>query len=405
VDETKVSIAILYEHAGKDEMGIQLTAQTLGMNLTFIPARKISFLFENGNHQIKSEGRDHSETLRSISVVLNRAQSKNRRLYVGTVFEALGKSVVNPSQIEYVCFSKLRTLLRFWKEKVKIPATVYIPCDPKEATVDGRKISNENEIASLIQQELGNKPVVVKPDAGSHGKNIKLAKEKQELLNILSEIEPSVINPIGVLAQEFVQKWFFDLRIIVAKEKGKASYCYPRAMARTGLKDFRTNAYLGNMVFGINLSQKIREEAVKCAESIAKDCEAWVLALDAMIDFGKEMVIDKEMISEFEKLTPLFNEVQKVKSQKITRENFASWNEELEKAFHNYESSQAYYNIKETIEKSVKSMEKQVMFHEANSCPDFWEQTRLAAGIDVARQLLMCAESLVDKQTCLMQEK
>ncbi|MEM3608749.1 MAG: hypothetical protein QXV87_00175, partial [Candidatus Bathyarchaeia archaeon] len=141
--------------------------------------------------------------------------------------------------------------------------------------------------------------------------------------------------------------------------------------------------------------------AVKCAESIAKNCEAWVLALDAMVDFGKEMIIDKEMLSEFEKLTPLFNEIQKVKSQKITRENFADWNEKLEKAFRNYENSEAYCNIKETIEKSVKSMENHVMFHEANSCPDFWEQTRLAAGIDVAKQLLMCAESLVDKQTCL----
>jgi glutathione synthase/RimK-type ligase-like ATP-grasp enzyme len=400
-----MSIAILYEHAGTDEMGIQLTAQTLGINLTFIPARKISFLFKNSSHQIKSEGRDYLENLRNVSVILNRAQSKNRRLYVGTIFEALGKNVINPSQIEYICFSKLRTLLRFWKEKVKIPATVYIPCDPKENTVDGRKISNENEIASLIQQELGNEPVVIKPDAGSHGKNIKLAKERQELLNILGEIEPSVINPIGVLAQEFVQKWFFDLRIIVAKEKGKVSYCYPRAMARTGLKDFRTNAYLGNMVFGINLSQKIREEAVKCAESIAKNCEAWVLALDAMIDFGKEMVIDKEMISEFEKLTPLFNEIQKVKSQKITKENFADWNEKLEKAFHNYENSEAYCNIKNAIEKNVKNMENHVMFHEANSCPDFWEQTRLAAGIDVAKQLLMCAESLIDKQTCLMRKK
>jgi glutathione synthase/RimK-type ligase-like ATP-grasp enzyme len=399
-----MSIAILYEHAGTDEMGIHLTAQKLGINLTFIPSRKISFLFRNHDYQIKSIERDYLENVKDVSVVLNRAQSRNRRLFMGTIFEALGKHVINPSQIEYICFSKLRMLLRFWKEKVRIPTTVYVPCDPKENTKDGRRISNENDIASLIQQQLGNKPVVLKPDAGSHGKNIKLAEEPQQLLKILSEIEPSVINPIGVLAQELVHKWFFDLRIIVAKESGKASHCYPKAMARTGLKDFRTNAYLGNMVFGINLPQKVREDAVKCAESIAKDCEAWVLALDAMIDFGEEMVIDKQMISEFEKLTPLFNEIQKVKSQRITKENFASWNERLEKAFHNYENSEAYCNIKEAIEKSVKNMENHVMFHEANACPDFWEQTRLAAGIDLAKQLLTCAESLVDKQTCLLRE-
>ena len=393
-----MSIAILYEHAGTDEMGIQLTAQKLGIDLTFIPSRKISFLLRNHDYKVKSAVRDYSEELRNVSVVLNRAQSKNRRLLVGAILEALGKHVINPSEIEYICFSKLRTLLHFWREGVKIPATVYVPCNPKEKTRDGREISNESKIATLIQQQLENNPVVLKPDAGSHGKNIKLAEGQQQLLAILSEIGPSIINPIGVLAQELVHKWFFDLRIIVAKERGKEAYCYPTAMARTGLNDFRTNAYLGNMVFGIKLPQKIRENAVKCAESIAKDCEAWVIALDAMIDFGEEIPIDKHIISEFEKLAPLFNEIQRIKSQKVNKENFCSWNKKLEEAFQSYANSKAYCNIKEEIEKSVKNMEHRVVFHEANSCPDFWEQTRLAAGIDLAKQLLLCAESLLNKQ-------
>lgn len=126
-----MSIAILYEHAGTDEMGIQLTAQKLGIDLTFIPSRKISFLLRNHDYKVKSAVRDYSEELRNVSVVLNRAQSKNRRLLVGAMLEALGKQVINPSQIEYICFSKLRTLLHFWRERVKIPATVYVPCDPK----------------------------------------------------------------------------------------------------------------------------------------------------------------------------------------------------------------------------------------------------------------------------------
>ncbi|MEM2103299.1 MAG: ATP-grasp domain-containing protein [Candidatus Bathyarchaeia archaeon] len=390
-----MSIAIVYERAGTDEMGIQFAAQKAGINLTFIPSSKIYFLLENDGWQIKSKGKDYFEKTKNVSVVLNRAQSKNRRLYIGAIFEALGKNVINPSQIEYICFSKLRTLLRFWKEKVKIPTTIYIPCNPKERTVDGREISNENEIAELIQQGFDDKPVVLKPDAGSHGKNIRLARKKQELLEFLSETQPSVINPIGVLAQEFVQKWFFDLRIIVLKEKGKNPYCHPRAMARTGLKDFRTNAYLGNMVFGVNLTQKIIESSIKCAESIGKGCEAWVLALDAMINFGREITMNQHLISQFEKLTPLFNEIQKIKKLQVSKENFAYWNGRLEKAFNNYENSEAYRIIRGEIEKTIKNMENQIVFHEANSCPDFWEQTRLAAGIDLAQQLLTCAESLL----------
>ncbi|MBS7646430.1 MAG: hypothetical protein QXK93_03225 [Candidatus Bathyarchaeia archaeon] len=392
-----MSIAILCEQTGTDEMGIQLTAEKHGINLTFIPFRKTSFLIANNRWQIKSLSKDFSEELKNVSVILNRAQSKNRRLFIGAIFETLEKKVLNPLQVEYVCFSKLRTLLRFWKERISIPATVYVPCDPKEKTADGREISNETEIAQLVQQAIGNNPVVVKPDAGSHGRDIKLAAEQQELLNILSEIKPSIINPIGVLAQEFINKWFFDLRIIVAKEKGKEACCHPNAMARTGLRDFRTNAYLGNMVFGVSLPQQIREKAVRCAEAIGKGCDAWVLALDAMINFGKEMAVSNELAMEFERLKPFFDEIQKVKKEKVTKENFIQWNEKLERSFNNYASSEAYRHIQKTIQEQVKDMKDHIMFHEANACPDFWEQTRLAAEINLAEQLLRCAESLLDK--------
>ncbi len=92
----------------------------------------------------------------------------------------------------------------------------------------------------------------------------------------------------------------------------------------------------------------------------------------------------------------MFNEIQQIKRERVTKENFARWNEKLEKAFNNYANTEAYHNIRETIEESIESMENHIMFHEANSCPDFWEQTRLAAGINLAEQLLACAESLTD---------
>ncbi|MEM2994845.1 MAG: hypothetical protein QXI91_02355 [Candidatus Bathyarchaeia archaeon] len=390
-----MGIAILYESAGTDEMGIQLTAQMLGIELTHIPFRKVSFLIGNSGYHIRSKGKDYSKTLNGVSVILNRAQSKNRRLFAASIFEALGKHVINPQQVEYVCASKLRTLLCFWKEKVGIPETVYVPCDPKETTENGHEISNEDEIADLIQRELGNKPVIVKPDAGSHGKMVQLATKRRELIDILSQIQPSIINPIGVFAQEMVHKWFFDLRIIVAKEKGKNAECHSTAMARAGLKDFRTNTYLGNMVFGVKLPQKIREESLKSAEAVGKNCDAWVLALDAMINFGREVVTSEQLISEFRKLTPLFNEVQKVRSEKISQKTFAEWNKKYEEAFQKYKEAEAYENIKEVIQESINNMENHVVFHEANACPDFWEYTRLAAGINLAEELLLCAQSVI----------
>lgn len=60
-------------------------------------------------------------------------------------------------------------------------------------------------------------------------------------------------------------------------------------------------------------------------------------------------------------------------------------------------SSEAYWKIQGIIEDSVGSMENNIMFHEDNSCPKFWEWTRLTAGINLVENLLACAESLVDK--------
>ena len=50
---------------------------------------------------------------------------------------------------------------------------------------------------------------------------IMLSKTREELEASIKETKPSIINPVGVVAQELVEKWFYDLRIIVSKEKGK----------------------------------------------------------------------------------------------------------------------------------------------------------------------------------------
>lgn len=390
-----MNIAILFEHSNTDEKGIRLTARELGVNLVYIPFRKISVCVGNGKYSLKSKGKDYTKVFENIDVVLNRAQSKNRRLLAANVIEALGKDVINPSSVEFICFSKLRTLLQFWKGDVKTPLTVYIPCNPQELKVDGGKVHNEEEIANLIQQKLGNRGIVIKPDAGSHGKDIRLAKNSQELLAILRKIRPSITNPIGVLAQELVPKWFYDLRIIVYHEIGKNPYCWPKAMARAGFKDFRTNTYLGNMVFGVNLSSHIQKKAVDCAEAIGEKSEAWVLALDAMVDVGENKIVDDEYVqSELKKLTPHFKAVEKVERKRRDISNFSDWNKKLEEVFQNYMNSDPYLNIKAVIEKSVAEGKDCMLFHEANSCPDFWERTRLVTGVNLAVPLLKCAKSI-----------
>lgn len=390
-----MSIAILYERSETDEMGIKLTAREMGINLVYIPFHKVSICADKSGYSFRSKGKNYSKLVEDVGVVLNRTQSKNRRLFAAHILEAFGKYVINPSYVEYFCFSKLRTLLRFWKEEIPIPRTVYVPCNAHEHGVDGREFHNEEDIADLMQQELGNREIVVKPDAGTHGKRVMLAKTQDELLRVLRETESSITNPIGVLAQEFVQKWFYDLRIVVAKERGRAPHCYSKALARAGFRDFRTNTYLGNMVFGVNLPCFIRDMAVKCGEAIGKNSEVWVLALDAMLDIGEDKMVDDEYVkSELEKLVLPFDAVKKVKRDGTKKEDFSTWNAKLERAFQEYMNSEAYENVRRIIEESMEREKQSIMFHEANSCPEFWEQTRLVAEINLAVPLLKCAQSV-----------
>jgi len=393
-----MSIALLYERSENDENGIKLTAQQLGIELTYIPFRKIALSISKDGFTAKTKGKDYTKTILDTKVVLNRAQSKNRRLQAAYLMEALGKKSLNSSQVEVLCYSKLRTLLNLYKAGIPIPKTVFVPCDPVDLMKSGKEIHNEKDIADLFQQEIPQEEgIVIKADAGTHGKMIMLSKSTDELIANIQETKPSIINPIGVVAQELVQKWFYDLRIIVSKEKGKQPVCYHTAMARAGFKDFRTNTFLGNLVFHAKLPLSVQELAVKCGDALGKGSDAWIFALDAMVNVKENKNADESYLkAELEKAAQAFLAVQKVKTDETRLTNFEEWNKKLEKAFQKYTNTSAYENIKNIIEESVENNQSALVFHESNSCPEFWENTRLATGLNVAIPLLKGAQSLID---------
>ena len=392
-----MSIALLYEHSETDEMGIKLTAQDLGIELVFLPFRKIALAIGKNGFTAKTKGKDYTSLIKDAAAVLNRAQSKNRRLQAGYFMEMLGKKTINTSRIEFICYSKLRTLLHFWIEGLPIPKTVYVPCDAVDTLKSGSLIHNEKDIADLLQNEFAvEEGIVIKPDAGTHGKGMVLARNREQLVTSIQETKPSIINPVGIVAQELIQKWFYDLRIIVSKEKGKAPVCHPVALARGGFRDFRTNTYLGNTVFDARIPLSIRELAVKCGQALGKDAEAWVFALDAMINVGENKTVDDvALISELQKAEEEYEKVRVVKQDETRLRDFQSWNRRLEEAFQRYKSTKPYEKIKSIIEESIEKNSDRVVFHEANSCPEFWEHTRLIAGMNVAVPLLKCAQSLI----------
>ena len=131
--------------------------------------------------------------------------------------EMLGKKTLNTSQSEFICYSKLRTLLHLCKEGFRFPKPFLFPATQPTLLRTGKEIHNEKDIADLFEAEIPtHEGIVIKADAGTHGKMIMLAKNREELIASIKETKPSIINPIGVVAQELVQKWFYDLRIIVS---------------------------------------------------------------------------------------------------------------------------------------------------------------------------------------------
>jgi uncharacterized protein (DUF1697 family) len=167
-------------------------------------------------------------------------------------------------------------------------------------------------------------------------------------------------------------------------------------LARAGFSDFRTNTFLGNLVFDAKLPLHIRELAVKCGKALGKEHDAWVFALDAMINVGQNKQVEDETIkTELAKAAVPFEAIKKVKQDETRLCDFKTWNGKLEAAFKSYMSTEPYAKVKNVIEESVEKNRLNIVFHEANSCPEFWEQTRLIAGINVAVPLLKGAQSLI----------
>ena len=79
------------------------------------------------------------------------------------------------------------------------------------------------------------------------------------------------------------------------------------------------------------------------------------------------------------------------------KRRFGEYTNAINRAYSNYMDTNAYRHIEGIVNKTLGATAKNVVFHEANACPDFWEQTRIVGGINVARELLECARSVLDR--------
>jgi len=390
-------IVLLFDRSEPDELGIRLTATDMGIDLGYLPFYKIGLGFGETGLSYKSLGKDYTGSLGETQVVLNRTQSKNRRIFAASILDALGKKVINTYDVENICSSKVRTLLKLFYNGVKIPETIYIPSNIQEPIPQGGVMNNINTVSMLIKDRLDSGKIVVKPDGGTHGRGIGLAESEEGLKELLKKVTPSIINPSGVLAQEYVPKWFYDLRIIVTKQKGSPVYCAPIAMARAGFGDFRTNTYLGNKIFHVELPLAVIKTAREGGEALLEGSDAGILAFDAMPFFREKYEVDEEVVkSAFTKLDETFGGIQSVKSDPMKKKDFRNYSDKLEAAYDVYTSTEEYHVVQKVIQDSLNWAQDSVVLHECNACPEFWEQTRVISGVNVAEYLLNGALSLLE---------
>jgi hypothetical protein len=112
---------------------------------------------------------------------------------------------------------------------------------------------------------------------------------------------------------------------------------------------------------------------------------------------GMDRVIDEDRLkSYFNELEKPFSKVKKVKRQPFKKREFRSYSKKIEDAYNNYMSTKAYEKIQSVIEETLNRKRDKVLFHESNACPEFWEQTRIVGGINIAKSLLKAAQSLLE---------
>ena len=121
-----------------------------------------------------------------------------------------------------------------------------------------------------------------------------------------------------------------------------------------------------------------------------------IFALDAMVNVKDNTNVDETHLkSQLDLATQGFLPVQKIKQDEKRLTDFQMWNSKLEEAFATYKNSVAYQNITNIIEENLDDNKNALVFHESNSCPEFWENTRLATGFNLAVPLLKGAQSLI----------
>ena len=86
-----MSIALLYERSENDENGIKQTAQQLGIDLKFIPFRKIALAISKEGFSAKTKGKDYTKLSTKPKSCLTVPKAKTAAYKLHTLWRCLAK--------------------------------------------------------------------------------------------------------------------------------------------------------------------------------------------------------------------------------------------------------------------------------------------------------------------------
>ena len=169
--------------------------------------------------------------------------------------EMMGVRVVNSSRSIDLCENKANMYQELAKNKVNIPKTVIFPTLAEYTEKKALHYINE------AINDLG-LPIVVKEWTGDAGRKVYLAKNRQQLVEIVNRLQGKQI-----LFQEFIlEASGSDIRIFVIKNKVVA------AIRRQGLSgDFRSNLSLGGTMYKYIPTYNDEVLAIKASQAVGCD--------------------------------------------------------------------------------------------------------------------------------------
>ena len=174
--------------------------------------------------------------------------------YQSQILESLGIRLFNSHSAIRVCDDKGTTYLALLGKGVNLPKTIF------GALCYSADMPINKDWAKKIADDLGF-PLIIKESFGSMGKGVHLAKDFDELVDIMQQVK---LKP-HIFQQYLGKKRGVDVRVIVI---GGKAVC---AMERKNESDFRSNVAQGGSGKKIDLTAEFKESAEKCARVLGLD--------------------------------------------------------------------------------------------------------------------------------------